>query len=247
VIPLNFRSLFAAGQVASEKRVFAFKGRAVAAGIAFLLLSVCAGSASAQGVRRSRRESNANRRARIARAINDTYGHKWEVGGGGGFLRFRSGQYKQQNNEVTFWSSAMYSLTPKLGVIGLVGGGFGSAKLGNNDFNATNPQIQNFDFMAGPSYRVLAKEKYAVSVYGAGGAGYGRFSTGPKDFPPATVGLWPSGTAAAFSVGANIDYNLYQNLAVRITPNYLGTTYGSTIQNSKGLNVGVIYRFGHMR
>jgi hypothetical protein len=251
---LNFRSFgtwLVAGLVGTEKMVSAGKRVAGAAGLGVLLLSVGAGSASAQSQRRTRRESNANRKARIARTVEDTYTHKWEVGAGGGFLRFRSGEYKQQNNEVTFWGSALYALTPKLGVVGMAGGAFGSAKLNNTTVNAVNPQIQNFDFMAGPSYRFVSKEKYSVSVYGAGGAGSGRFSTGPKDFPPSVVGLWNSGTVAAFGAGLNLDYNFYPNLAVRVTPNYLGTTYsgadGSSIQNSKGVNFGVLYRFGRLR
>ncbi len=217
------------------------------AGLTILIVGLVGGSADGQSSRRPRRETNANRRARIARTIDDTYSHRWEVGAGGGYLRFRSGEYKQQNNEVTFWTSGMYSLTPKLGVIGLAGGGFGSAKLNDTAVNAVNPQIQNYDFLAGPSFRLVRREKFAVSLYGAGGAGYGRFSTGPKDFPSTTVGLWPSGTAAAFSAGLNLDYNFYPNLAVRLNPNYLGTLYGSSTQNSKGVNFGLVYRFGRVR
>jgi hypothetical protein len=220
---------------------------ALAAGLMVLMAGVAASPAMGQNTRRQRRESNANRRARIARTIDQTYSHRWEVGAGGGYERFRSGQYTRQNNEVTFWGSGMYSLTQRFGVVGMAGGGFGSARLGNNPFNAVNPQIQNYDFMAGPSYRLLAKEKYALSVYGTGGAAYGRFSTGPKDFPSTVVGLWPSGTAAAFGAGLNLDYNFYPNLAVRVTPNYVGSTFGSTVQNSKGVNFGIVYRFGHIR
>jgi len=238
---------FEAGLAGLEKMVPVGKRVVFLAGVAVLLMGVGVSTAHSQSTRRQRRESNANRRARITRTIDDTYSHRWEVGAGGGYLRFRSGEFKQQNNEVTFWTSGMYSLTPKLGVVGLVGGGFGSAKLNNTAENAVNPQIQNYDFMGGPSYRLVRKEKYSVSVYGAGGAGYGRFSTGPKDFPSTTVGLWPSGTAAAFGAGVNLDYNFYPNIAVRVTPNYLGTTYGSTVQNSKGVNFGVLYRFGRIR
>ncbi len=45
----------------------------------------------AQTTRRTRRESSANRKARIARTIAETYDHRFEVAGGGGFLRFQSG------------------------------------------------------------------------------------------------------------------------------------------------------------
>ncbi len=43
-----------------------------------------AAATEAQMTRRSKRESNANRQARIARTIEDTYTHRWEVAGGGG-------------------------------------------------------------------------------------------------------------------------------------------------------------------
>lgn len=215
--------------------------------VALTLSAVTCGTATAQSAHRTRRESNANRQARIARTIRDTYTRRWETGGGGGYLRFRSGQYKRQNNEVTFWGSALYGLTPRLGVLGMATGAFGSARLNNTVQNANNPQIQQYSFMAGPSYRVVAKDKYAISVYGTGGVAQGRFSTGPKDFPPQDVGLWPSGYVGSFGAGINLDYNLYPNLALRVTPTYLGTTFGGTVQNSKGVNLGLVYRFGRIR
>ncbi len=87
----------------------------------------------AQSTHRQRRESNANRKARIERTIQDTYTHRWEVGGGGGYLRFRSGENLQRNNQVSFWSTGTYSLNPKLGITGDVRGSYGNAKVGNTD------------------------------------------------------------------------------------------------------------------
>ena len=67
------------------------------------LLATGAVAAEAQTTtRRTRRESSANRKARIARTIAETYGHRYEVAGGGGYLRFQSGA-PQRNNEVTFF------------------------------------------------------------------------------------------------------------------------------------------------
>lgn len=226
-----------------------FERRIAAAALMGFMVLGCLGTphAEAQKARRSKRESNANRRARVARTIEETYGHRWEVGGGGGFLRFRPGKFKQQNNEVTFWASTMYALNPKLGIVAIGEGGFGNAKLGNNSQNAVNPQIQHYAFLAGPSYRFLAHQHYTISAFAAGGAAKGRFSTGPKDFPPVVVGLWPSDLRPAFSAGVNLDYNLSPNLAFRITPTYLGTTFGGELEQNKGLNVGVIYRFGNKK
>jgi hypothetical protein len=60
--------------------------------------------------------------------------------------------------------------------------------------------------------------------------------------------MWPSTNARpAFSVGANVDLNLFPNLAFRIAPNYMGTTFGGTLQNNLGVNLGLVYRFGRQK
>jgi hypothetical protein len=213
----------------------------------------------AQSTHRQRRESNANRKARIARTIEDTYTHRWEVGGGGGYLRFRSGENLQRNNQVSFWTSGTYYLSPKLGIVGDVRGSYGNAKIGNNDFNiGFNPQISQYTFMGGPSYRLWAKEKTAISIFGVGGAALGKFDGGAHGFSSAELHVWESNTRPAFSLGANFDYNFYPNFAFRVTPTYLGTFFrldpsdpstGSrgSIQNNLGVNVGLIYRFGRIK
>jgi hypothetical protein len=215
-----------------------------------LVVAMMAGRATsveAQTARRTRRESNANRRARIERTIQETYSHRWEVGGGGGYLRFRSGENLQKNNEVTFWMSGTYNLNPKLGVVADVRGAYGNAKIGNTIYNIPNPQISEYTFMAGPSYRFYAKEKTAISAFATAGLAIGKFDGGSKGIPATLLGIWPSENRAAFSVGANFDYNVYPNFAARITPTYLGTTFGGTVQNNLGFNVGLIYRFGKIK
>jgi hypothetical protein len=59
--------------------------------------------------------------------------------------------------------------------------------------------------------------------------------------------MWPSNTRPAFSLGGNLDWNIYPNLAFRIAPSYLGTTYGGTLQNNVGFDMGLIFRFGHQK
>ena len=211
---------------------------------ALLPALIWGGAAEAQSQHRTRRESSANRKARIARTVEETYSHKWEVAGGGGFLRFRSGQYLQQNNEVTFWMSSMYSLTPRLGVVGEVRGAYGHAKIGNTIFNLPNPKISEYNFLAGPSYRFVSGLRYGVSAFAEGGVGLGKFAGDSKGLSAQDIGVWTGDYAAAAAVGVNLDYNFYPNLAVRVTPTYLFTNYGSSVQHSKGVNVGVIYRFG---
>jgi hypothetical protein len=222
-------------------------GFAMAAAAVMVFFFGATTHAGAQSTRRPRRESTANRKARIARTIAETYDHRWEAAGGGGYMRYRSGQYLRQNNEVSFWASTMYSLNPKLGILGTVQGSYGYAKIGNTAFDIPNPQISEYAFMAGPSYRFVGKERYSVSGFAQGGLDLGKFAGGSKGFTATDIGVWPGDFAAAFSVGANLDYNFDPSLSLRVTPAYLGTTFGSTIQNSKVLNIGIVYRFGHIK
>ena len=233
-----------------------------------LAVVLFSGAVAVQGqvTRQTRRESSANRKARIDRTIAETYNHRFEVAGGGGFIRFKPGSILQKNNEVTFFTSGTYYLNPKLGIIGEVRGLYGNAKIGNNTsiggqtpiFLPFNPQISEYPFMGGVAYRVYAQEKYAVAVTGEGGAVLGKFDGDTKGLTSANLGLWQSKTKPAFSIGANFDYNFYPNLAFRIEPTYLATffkldptdtTHGSSgsIQNNFGVNFGVVYRFGRIK
>ena len=222
--------------------VFRAAGFALAA-VSVAAIMVATPSAQAQG-RRSRRESNANRKARIERTIQETYSQRYELFGGGGYLRFRSGQYTQNNNEVTWAVSGTYYLNPKVGIIADVRGSYGNAKVGNTIYNIGNPLITEYTFMGGPSYRFYAKQKMAASVHVLGGYTLGNFDGGTKGIPAPSVGLWPTSNRAAFSAGVNLDYNFYPNLAFRLTPTYVGTTFGGTVQNNLGVNAGIVYRFG---
>jgi hypothetical protein len=44
-----------------------------------------------------------------------------------------------------------------------------------------------------------------------------------------------------------MDYNIYNNFAFRVQPTYLGTTFGNTVQNNLGVNLGLVYRFGRQK
>jgi hypothetical protein len=212
---------------------------------------------------RTRRESSANRKSRIERTIAETYSHRFEVAGGGGYLRFQSGSSLQRNNEVTFFMTGTYFLNPKLGIIGDVRGAYGNAKIGNPVTPTSpnlgfNPQISEYPLMGGVAYRLYAKEKIAVSVTAEGGAAIGKFDGGSKGFTSAELGVWQSTTKPVFSLGANFDYNFYPDLALRVSPTYVGTFFRldptdtlhgppGSIQNNFGVNIGVVYRFGKLK
>ncbi len=216
-------------------------------------------SLQAQEKRRPAHETNANRKARIERIMQDTYSHRYEVAGGGGYLRFRSGETLQKNNEVTFWMTGTryFTSNQKLGIAADVRGAYGNAKVGNTAFNIENPQISQYTFMAGPNYRLYSRQKYAISAFAVGGAALGKFDSGSKGIPASELHLWQNGWRPVFSVGANFDYNLYPNLAIRLTPTYLGTLFRldpkdtvpdkGSIQSNLGFNVGIVYRFGRIK
>jgi Outer membrane protein beta-barrel domain len=230
------------------------------AGVLLAIVASGASAVEAQTTHRTRRESNANRQARIARTIEATYNHRYEVAGGGGFLRFRSGEYLQKNDEVTFFMTGTYFLNPKLGIVADVRGMYGNAKIGNStpNFLPFKPQISEYPFMGGVAYRVYAKEKVAVAVTGEGGAALGKFDGDTKGLPSSALGLWQSAIRPAFSVGVNLDYNFYPNLAMRLSPTYVGTFYQlspldpapnphGSFQSNLGFNIGLVYRFGKIK
>jgi hypothetical protein len=205
----------------------------------------------------ARRETNASRLARIQRLVEETYSHKYEVIGGGGYLRFRSGEYLKKNNEVTWATAFNYYLNPKLAIVGDARGAFGDAKAyTDNQYGVYRPQINEYMFMGGASYRFYRKEKVAVSAQALGGMGWGIFSGGSKAIPATYLGLWSDAIKPAVSFGVSADYNIQPNLAIRFTPTYVGTMFRSgpgssgvtppspTIQSNIGFNIGVVYRFG---
>jgi hypothetical protein len=198
----------------------------------------------ARVIRDAQARVNARRGARIAQVIRETYGYKFEGYVGGGYLRFRPGDNLQHNNEAAWNAGVTDFIKPNLGVTVDVRGYYGTPYVGNNIYGIFLPSISQYSFLFGPQYRVYAKPKLAVSVQGLVGFGHGNFDTGTGGLPGYYLGLYPNGTAFSFSLGAPVDYNLSPSLAVRITPTYVFTNYGSSVQNNLGFNAGVVYRWG---
>ncbi len=198
---------------------------------------------------RAHRETNASRQARIQRTIDATYAHRWEVFGGGGYLRWRSGEGTKKNNEVNWEAQTSYYLNPKLAIIGDAQGSFGSAHAIPFDGfpQASRPQINEYFFTGGASYRFYAKEKLALSAQATGGIADGVFSKGAKGLTGPEVGLWPDGYKPAFKLSVSADYNIDPTLALRFAPTYVGSTFGGDLQNSLGFNAGIVYRFGRQK
>ena len=216
-----------------------------------MVAALASSSALAQFSRTTPRETNANRKARIARQIADTYTHRWEVAGGGGYLRFRFGQFNQKNSEIAFWLNTTYYFNQKLGLTGELRGVYGNAKIDNlNPFASLvgRPQISEYPFMVGPTYRFRLRQKTALSVFALGGTAIGKFDGDSKGISAANLGLWPSTDARpVFSIGGNLDLNFYPNISFRIAPSYTATTFGGSLQNNAGFEMGLVYRFGRQK
>lgn len=196
------------------------------------------------------RRVRANRQARVARNVQDTYSHRYEVAGGGGYLRFRTGQYLQKISQVNFFTTVGYALNPQFSVVGDVRGMYGNANIPNvyARNNVFSPRISEYTFMAGPQYRFIGKEKYSISASATGGVALSKFGGDAKGLRSEDLGMWPdSNYKPVFAVNLLGDYNIYTNLSVRVQPTYLGTTFGNTLQNNLGIQFGVVYRLGRQK
>jgi hypothetical protein len=187
---------------------------------------------------------NARRQARLQQIIRETYGHKFEAYFGGGYLRFHPGEMKQHINEGAWNIGITDYIRPRLGITADVRGYYGAAYIGNNPYGIFLPSISQYSFLFGPQYRVYMKPKWAVSIQALVGFGHGNFDTGTGGLPASYLGLYNNGTVFNLSLGAPLDYNLSPGLAIRVTPLYMLTTYGSDVQNNLGFNAGVVYRWG---
>ena len=73
-------------------------------------------SQRAEVLRQAQQRVNARRKLRVQQIIQDTYTHKYEVYGGGGYLRFHPGSTLQHMNEAAWNAGFTDYLAGKLGV-----------------------------------------------------------------------------------------------------------------------------------
>lgn len=230
-----------------DLRKFAARCTAALAAVTFITASAAAQNTKPGTIRH---ETNSSRQARIQRTIADTYSHRWEVFGGGGYMRFDSGQYTQKNNEITWNLAPHYYLNPKLAIVGDARGMFGNGKPLRNEFitKNPNPQINQYAFTGGVSYRAYHTLRFAISGEALAGVGIGNFSGASKGLTYVQTGFWQDAARPAFVFNVPFDINLYPNLAFRVLPTYVLTTFtspaGGSVQSNLGIHFGVVYRFG---
>jgi hypothetical protein len=110
-----------------------------------------------------------------------------------------------------------------------------------------NPAISEYTAMAGPTYRFYQQPKFSISGRVLGGITYGKFNDDLQGGSPAAYGLWPNGYTFAGSVSLPVEYNLTPRVAVRVAPEYLFTSFGSSTQYSRAFTTGIVYRFGKQK
>jgi hypothetical protein len=188
----------------------------------------------------------ARRAQRKQKVVEDTYSHKFEAYGGGGYTRFRPGSSLQHINESAWNGGVTDYLWGRLGLTGDLRGYYGNAFITPNPYNIFKPSISEYSFMAGPQYRFVRREHWAIGGQVLVGATKGNFNASSSLVPPGTfVGLWPGGMSVSFAAGVPIDYNIGPGFAVRIQPGYWLTNFGSTTQiKNLGFQSGIVYRFG---
>ena len=196
------------------------------------------GAISVQARIRARREQ------RRAQAIQDAYSHLYETYVGMGYLRFQPGPHLQH---VTFFSwDAEFTrfFNERLGVTAGGRGYYGSPFTYVNFTSITRPAISTYMVMAGPVYRFYLQPKYSISGRVMGGWALGNFSGDTNKFGSTNLGMWPDGNTYAINGGLIGEYNVSPGFTLRLNGEYVGTGFGSTLQNSFGFTGGFIYRFG---
>jgi hypothetical protein len=192
----------------------------------------------------------ARREQRRAAAIHEVYDHLYDVYVGGGYLRFTPGSTLQRVNEYDWNVEFTRYFNERLGVTvdgrGYYGTPFIRPTQGDppaGSVGLTKPAISQYGALAGPTYRFYLQPKFSVAARVLGGYAAGNFTGDTNGYGTLGV-LYPNGSTFAAEAGLVVEYNVAPNLAIRVTPDYYLTGFGSTTQNSLGFSAGIVYRFG---
>lgn len=184
------------------------------------------------------------RAARRAQTIKDVYTHLYEAYVGMGYMRMVPGPNQQRTTMYAWNAEFTRYYGERLGVTLDARGNYGTAYVGLNAFNQTRPSISYYSGMLGPTYRFILHPKYSISGRALGGYAHNDFSGDTNGFGTALLGLYPDGNTFSASVSIAGEYNLSNNIGLRLAPEYNFTGFGSTLQASRGFTGGFVFRFG---
>ncbi len=186
------------------------------------------------------------RAQRRAAAIQDAYGHRFDAYVNMGYQRFKPGPSDgMQRTTYYAWNVGLTRYyNERLGVDLDARGYYGTTFVGLPYIPITKPAISQYDVMGGPTYRFYLQPKYAFSGRVMAGWARGNFSGDTSGITPTYFGLYPDSNTYAASVSVSGDYNIAPNFALRLTPEYFFTGFGSSVQASRGFTIGFVARFG---
>jgi len=186
----------------------------------------------------------ARREQRRTQAIHDTYSHLYEAFVGAGYLRFTPGPGLQKTTMYSWDTALTRYFSERLGVTLDGRGYYGTAYVGLNSADITRPAISQYGVLGGPAYRFYMRPRYSLTGRVMGGMARSNFSSDTSGFGSVALGLYPDSTTYAISGSLVGEANVSPNLSLRLGPEYYGTGFGSTMQNSLGFTYGFVYRFG---
>ena len=207
-------------------------------------------AAPSQGELSVQARVKARREQRRAAAMRDAYDHLYEIYAGAGYLRFVPGPTLMRLNEYNWNAGLTRYFNERLGVTLEGRGTYGTAFIepgeGNppaGDVGLTKPAISQYAVLLGPTYRFYMQPKYSISGRVMGGYAQGNFTGDMNGYGTLGV-LYPDGYTFAANASIIAEYNVSPNLGLRVAPEYMLTGFGSTIQNSLGYTISIVYRFG---
>jgi len=196
------------------------------------------GAISVQARIRARREQ------RRAQAIKDVYSHLYDVNLDMGYARFIPGPGLQRVTYYAWNTGLTRYFNQRLGATADFRGYYGTAFVGLNPSTFTRPAISTYTFMGGPTYRFYMQPRVSISGRAMGGYALGNFSSDTNGVGSKALGMYPDGGTFAGSVAISGEYNLSPEIGLRLTPEYLFTGFGSTLQYSRGFTAGFVFRIG---
>ncbi len=192
----------------------------------------------------------ARREQRRATAIHDVYSHLYDLQIGAGFTRTIpgpgtvAGAGLQHFNLYSYDFEVSRYFNQRLGVTIDGRGSYGTAFVGNNQYNQIHPAISQYSGMIGPTYRFYIQPKYSISGRVLAGVVYGNFSGDTNGYGTTLLGLYPDGTEGIVSASVPFEYNFNTAIGLRVSPEYRVTTFGGSINNGWGTTGGIVYRWG---
>ena len=134
-----------------------------------------------------------------------------------------SARWSLQHINESAWNGGFTDyLCGRLGVTADLRGYYGTAFITPNPYNIFKPSISQYSFMAGPQYRIVSREHWAISGQALVGGAKGNFNAAALGFLRARSSDYgANGTKFSLRLGVPVDYNLGPGLAVAHTARLL--------------------------